>query len=58
MVMTISVSAYPLILAEMAGDFGQQKVVEQGHVLLPLIGRGDLPEAPQAEACNVIDIHG
>ena len=50
--------AYPLILAEMAGDFGQQKVVEQRHVLRPLIGCGDPPEAAQAEARDVIDVHG
>ena len=48
---------YPLILAEMAGYFGHQKIVEQDHVLLLLFGRGDPPEATQTEARNVVDVH-
>jgi hypothetical protein len=49
--------AYSLVFAKMAGDLGQQKVVEQGHVLLLLIGRGASPEAAQAELRSVVHVH-
>jgi hypothetical protein len=42
----------------MTGDPGYQEVVEQHHVLLPLLGRGEPPEAAEAEMRDVADVNG
>ena len=42
----------------MITDLGHQEIVEQHHVLLLLLGRGEAPEASETEMRDVVDVNG